>query len=42
MLLFVYGPKCSPETSECSPNLDGPEAGRTTRSGRVAWVYFGF
>lgn len=42
MLLFVYGPKDAPETSECPPNLDGPEAGRTTRSGRVAWVYFGF
>lgn len=42
MLLFVYGPKDAPETSECSPNLDGPEAGRTTCSGRVAWVYCGF
>ena len=42
MLLFVYGPKDATETSECSPNLDGQEAGRTTSSGRVAWVYCGF
>jgi hypothetical protein len=42
MLLFTYGPNSAPVLEAACPHSEGEEAGRMTKSGRVAWIYLGF
>ena len=42
MLLFIYGTRNTPLFSECCPDMEGQDAGRSTKHFQVSYCYIGF